>query len=201
MTVYIVSYQYQTASGEANFENERAFMSEFLATQWMHKRAEEIAKEEYGMTMEELRAESMKEDSMYELEDNHLDVFMMNNQDDSWDKLQVHELRLDGSDTYVDVLFNYNGRTFSERVYMELLDLDHYENVWSWIFGSHTDGYVHDDDIVFELCGDKNADGTPSLTHLHIEVYKDIFALTPYHRFSDIQFRTSWSGNNWFQKA
>lgn len=201
MKVYIVSYESQNSAGEHDFENKRAFMSEYLAAKWMHEYAATVVESDYDMTMEELRGEAMKENSLYELEDNHLDVFMMNNGDCSWDKLEVHELELDGSRRYMDVLFNHEGKMFSERVYMDLIDLDHYETCWSWIFGSHTDGFAHDDDLVFELCGDKHEDGIPALTNLYIEVYCNSMTSDPCCRISNFQIRTSWSGEGWYHTA
>ena len=88
---------------------------------------------------------------------------------DKWYELKIHE-RLVKQRNLISIQFEYAGETFTDRVYIDQIDLTHYDEVWDWWFGSHNENFPN---LNFELTADKDADGNPSIENAYINVYKD----------------------------
>lgn len=89
---------------------------------------------------------------------------------------------------FIEVLFEFNGELYMRRIHTQLIDKDHYENMWDW----WTTGAERPDGItpLFEILADKNEDGNFTVNNMRINVYinddEDVAAT-----ITDIRYRTS----------
>lgn len=101
---------------------------------------------------------------------------------------------------HIDVLFDYNGKTYCEPVYIDDIDLNHYENAWDWWFRPYVNGNS-DNDLNFELIADLSPIGLWSMGNAYINVYENIHSDTPIATVRNIKFRKSWLKAKAFTKA
>lgn len=89
---------------------------------------------------------------------------------------------------FIEIMFGFKGEIYARRIYTQLIDQDHYEDMWDW----WTAGTPRPDgtEIIFEVLADKDENGDFSVNNMHINVYEndddDIL-----ETITDIRYRTS----------
>ncbi len=138
--------------------------------------------------------ESYHYDSLQEARDND-DVVIEEDTDrfyimdesliDKWDELRIHTRLVEQRDV-VSIQFEYAGETFIDRVYVDQIDLTHYDNLWDWWFDSHNSKFP---ELVFELTAHKDANGNPSIKNAYINVYENVDANDPIVVIQDVRLQ------------
>lgn len=105
--------------------------------------------------------------------------------------LTIYEKEIERRD-FIAIQFKYAGEVFNERIYLDQIDLTHYDNVWDWWFGSN--GNKQFPNLNFELTSDKDQDGNPTCGNMYINVYKNDEAMTPLQIITDVSYSRSWAG-------
>lgn len=88
---------------------------------------------------------------------------------------------------FVEIMFEFKGETYVRRIHTQLIDQDHYEDMWDWWTGvALPDGTK----ITFEILADKDENGGFTVNNMQINVYgnddDDIL-----ETIIDIRYRTS----------
>lgn len=88
---------------------------------------------------------------------------------------------------FVEIMFEFKGETYVRRIHTQLIDQDHYEDMWDWWTGAALpDGTK----ITFEILADKDENGGFTVNNMQINVYgnddDDIL-----ETIIDIRYRTS----------
>lgn len=88
---------------------------------------------------------------------------------------------------FVEIMFEFKGETYVRRIHTQLIDQDHYEDIWDWWTGAALpDGTK----ITFEILADKDENGGFTVNNMQINVYgnddDDIL-----ETIIDIRYRTS----------
>lgn len=182
--VYVVTQEWGNTSWEDfNFEILGVFFDLREATLCMQKARNVELSESYGTPYEYL-SHSM-EVSVNE-EDWKVEITATNGK---WDNFEIHEKEVEQRD-FIAVQFKYSGEVFNERIYLDQIDLTHYDDIWDWWFGSH--GNEHFPDLNFELTADKDKDGSTTCGNMYINVYENEDAMVPLKRITDISWVHSW---------
>lgn len=108
-----------------------------------------------------------------------------------WDNIEIHEKEIEQRD-FIAIQFEYDGETFNERIYLDQIDRDHYDDHWDWWFGSH-EGLKHPD-LNFEVFGDKDENGNIVYDAFEINVYDNEDAMDPMATICDFELTQSWLG-------
>lgn len=182
--VYVVTQEWGNTSWEDfNFEILGVFFDLREATLCMQKARNVELSESYGTPYEYL-SHSM-EVSVNE-EDWKVEIAATNGK---WDNFEIHEKEVKQRD-FIAIQFKYSGEVFNERIYLDQIDLTHYDDIWDWWFGSN--GNEHFPDLNFELTADKDKDGSPACGNMYINVYENEDAMVPLKRITDISWVHSW---------
>lgn len=164
--VYVVTSEWSTYNGEREFAVIGVFFD--------HKEATECLEEERNAII----TGSYHCDSIQEARDNEdfdieedVDKFFIMDESliDKWDEVRIHE-RLVKQRDVIFIQFEYAGETFKDRVYLDQIDLTHYDGVWDWWFNSHNEKFP---ELVFELTADKDKEDKPSIANAYINVYEN----------------------------
>lgn len=88
---------------------------------------------------------------------------------------------------FIEVMFEFNGELYMRRIHTQLIDQNHYEDMWDWWTGAtQPDGTK----ITFEILADKDENGGFTVNNMQINVYEndddDIL-----ETITDIRYRTS----------
>lgn len=88
---------------------------------------------------------------------------------------------------FIEVMFEFNGELYMRRIHTQLIDQNHYEDMWDWWTGAtQPDGK----EITFEILADKDKNGDFTVNNMQINVYErdddDIL-----ETITDIRYRTS----------
>lgn len=88
---------------------------------------------------------------------------------------------------FVEIMFEFKGETYVRRIHTQLIDQNHYEDMWDWWTGAtQPDGTK----ITFEILADKDEHGGFTVNNMQINVYEndddDIL-----ETITDIRYRTS----------
>lgn len=88
---------------------------------------------------------------------------------------------------FIELMFDFKGETYVRRIHTQLIDQDHYEDIWDWWTGAALpDGTK----ITFEILADKDENGGFTVNNMQINVYEndddDIL-----ETITDIRYRTS----------
>lgn len=193
--LYAVVHEQEDYCGDRESKIQKLFRTEYQARKFMLKLRDKVLANEYNVTPDEMRL-----NDSYDYKESKHDVYMQNKDAGCWDDIRIESVPI-YKNKYIDVVFLYDGKTYFQRIYIADIDMEHYEKVWSEVFGEFNDGANnHDDQLVFELVADKYTDVTISLNNMYIDVYENDEADDPFDRItSDIYVRTSWSGRNWFE--
>lgn len=183
--IYIVTSEWSTNNGDHEFSVIGAFFDMREAVECMNKERNIILTESFDFdSVQEARE---NDDVEVEEEDNRffiMDKALL----DKWDELKIHE-RLVKQRDFIAIQFEYAGETFEDRVYLDQIDLTHYNGVWDWWFGSHNDKFPN---LNFELTADKDENGNPSLENAYINVYPDDEALEPIEIIKNVKLQKTW---------
>lgn len=182
--VYVVTQEWgNTSLEDCNFEILGVFFDLREATLCMQKARNVELSESYSTPYEYL-SHSM-EVSVNE-EDWRVEIAATNGK---WDNFEIHEKEVEQRD-FIAIQFEYAGEVFNERIYLDQIDLTHYDDIWDWWFGSH--GSKQFPDLNFELTADKDKDGNPACSNMYINVYENEDAMVPLKRITDISWVHSW---------
>lgn len=88
---------------------------------------------------------------------------------------------------FIEIMFEFNGELYVRRIHAQLIDQNHYEDMWDWWTGAtQPDGK----EITFEVLADKDKNGDFTVNNMQINVYErdddDIL-----ETITDIRYRTS----------
>lgn len=89
--------------------------------------------------------------------------------------------------SFIEIMFEFNGELYVLRIHTQLIDKDHYEDMWDWWTGvTQPDGT----EITFEVLADKDENGDFTVNNMQINVYErdddDIL-----ETITDIRYRNS----------
>lgn len=89
---------------------------------------------------------------------------------------------------FIEIMFGFKGEIYARRIYTQLIDQDHYEDMWDW----WTAGTPRPDgtEITFEVLADKDENGDFSVNNMHINVYENDDD-DAFETITDIRYRTS----------
>lgn len=164
--IFIVTSEWSTNNGDHEFSVIGAFFDMREAAECLERERNLILTESFGFDS----VQEARDNEDVEVEED-VDRFYIMDKSllDKWDELKIHE-RLVKQRNLISIQFEYAGETFTDRVYIDQIDLTHYDEVWDWWFGSHNENYP---DLNFELTADKDSDGSPSIGNAYINVYED----------------------------
>jgi len=91
---------------------------------------------------------------------------------------------------YIDILFQYDDDIYSERIYLDMIDTNHYDDLWDYWFGCGAED--KHPNIVFEVTADKDNDGKFTLSNLYINVYVTENDDKPISVITAFSYRKSW---------
>ena len=106
-----------------------------------------------------------------------------------WDSLTICEKEIEQRD-FIAIQFEYDGETFNERIYLDQIDREHYDDHWDWWFGPH-EGSKHPD-LNFEVFGDRDGDGNIICDAFEINVYENEDAMDSIATICDFKLTQSW---------
>lgn len=70
---------------------------------------------------------------------------------------------------FIEVMFEFDGELYVRRIHIQLIDKDHYENMWDWWTGAtQPDGT----EITFEILADKDENGGFTVNNMQVNVYE-----------------------------
>lgn len=89
---------------------------------------------------------------------------------------------------FIEIMFGFKGEIYVRRIYTQLIDQDHYEDMWDW----WTAGTPRPDgtEITFEVLADKDENGDFSVNNMHINVYENDDD-DAFETITDIRYRIS----------
>lgn len=89
---------------------------------------------------------------------------------------------------FIEIMFEFEGEVYVRRIHTQLIDQDHYEDMWDW----WTAGTPRPDgtEITFEVLADKDENGDFSVNNMHINVYENDDD-DAFETITDIRYRTS----------
>lgn len=127
-----------------------------------------------GLSLEDAHQLYMKtmnkveEDVFFKLADGEIQV--LTSDDEVHKKSALDELVK--SISYIDVVFKYDDEIFVVRVVTELIDLDHYDNLWDWWCEVDNQTVKHPN-LNVEVTGKKYENGDVSPDGIYVNVYLD----------------------------
>lgn len=180
--IYIVTSEWSTYNGDREFAVIGAFFDLRKATECMEKERNMIITESYHY---DSLQEARDNDDVVIEEDTDRFYIMDESLIDKWDELRIHTRLVEQRDV-VSIQFEYAGETFIDRVYVDQIDLTHYDNLWDWWFASHNSKFP---ELVFELTAHKDANGNPSIKNAYINVYENVDANDPIVVIQDVRLQ------------
>lgn len=89
---------------------------------------------------------------------------------------------------FIEIMFGFKGEIYVRRIYTQLIDQGHYEDMWDW----WTAGTPRPDgtEITFEVLANKDENGDFSVNNMHINVYENDDD-DAFETITDICYRTS----------
>ena len=186
--IYIVTSEWNTYDGDREFAVIGAFFDMREAVESMNKERNVIITESYNF--DSLQDARDNEDITIEEEIDRFFI-MDNSLIDKWDELKIHE-RLIKQRDFIAIQFEYDGETFNERIYLDDIDREHYDNNWDWWFASPEDS--KHPDLNFEVFGDKDNDGNIIYDAFEINIYENEDAMDSMATVCDFELTQSWLG-------
>lgn len=182
--VYIVTSEWSSCNGDHDFSVSDPFFDYKEAVKWMNRNRNIELSESYEFASVE---DARKCDGVVIEED--IDRFFIKDlTTEKWDEFKIHERRIKQRDSIL-VEFQYAGEIFTERIYIDQIDMTHYESCWDWWFGSQNEKFPK---LNFELTADKDENGNISCNNMYINVYKDDNEMTPLETVNKIKWLKSW---------
>ena len=186
--IYVVTSEWCTSNGDREFAIIGTFFDMQEAGSALNKERDMILKESYSL--ESVQAARDNEDATVE-EDIDRFFIMDSSQLDKWDELKIHEEYIKQRD-FIAIQFEYDGETFNERIYLDDIDREHYDNNWDWWFASPEDS--KHPDLNFEVFGDKDNDGNIIYDAFEINIYENEDAMDSMATVCDFELTQSWLG-------
>lgn len=90
---------------------------------------------------------------------------------------------------FIEIMFEFNGETYVRRIYTQLIDQDHYEDMWDW----WTAGTPRPDGSkpIFEILADKDENGNFTVNNMKISAFANEDEDDAFTVITDIRYRTS----------
>lgn len=180
--IYVVLSEWETQSGNFDSNVIGIFYDIQQAVECLRAERDTILSETYNTTFD-------KHEGVDITEQGESHVFIFSKSCYRWDSLTIYEKEIEQRD-FIAIQFKYSGEVFNERIYLDQIDLTHYDDIWDWWFGSN--GNEHFPDLNFELTADKDKDGSPACGNMYINVYENEDAMVPLKRITDISWVHSW---------
>ena len=186
--IYVVVSEWQSADGSFDTDVIGVFYDPQQATECFRKERDTVLEESYETTFEQCEE---CEDVRVKSSDNYF--FIAEEFGNRWDSITIHEKEIEQRD-FIAIQFVYDGETFNERVYLDSIDYNHYENLFDWWFGAPKDS--RHPDLCFELNCDMDENGNYKLYDMRIAVYENEDADEPTEWIDHWQIKaeTSWIG-------
>lgn len=173
-----------------------AFYTRQEAIQCMQKERDTLLAEDYNVSLEEI-----KSSEYYDYSENDDGCLISQMYDYPWDKISIIETFLPER-KYIDVLFRLNSKTYCERVYLDQVDITHYDNLWDWWFSAkENDQDVSDVEPVFEITAEKSDNGEITINNMYINVYANENADDWYCQIKGVKVRKSWADSIAFEET
>lgn len=182
--IYVVLSEWESPSDDFNCEVIGVFYDMREAVACLKTERDTILRETYNTSFN--RCEGV---TMIGQGERHL--YFFSESDCCRNSLTIYEKEIKRRD-FIAIQFKYAGEVFNERIYLDQIDLTHYDNVWDWWFGSN--GNKQFPNLNFELTSDKDQDGNPTCGNMYINVYKNDEAMTPLQIITDVSYSRSWAG-------
>jgi hypothetical protein len=180
--IYLVTSEWSTYNGDHEFMVVGAFFDLRKATECMEQERNTIITESYHY---DSLQEARDSDSVVIEEETDRFFIMDESLIDKWDELRIDTMLVEQRDV-VSIQFEYAGEMFIDRVYVDQIDMTHYDNLWDWWFNSHNSKFP---ELVFELTADKDANGNPSAKNAYINVYENTNADDPIAVIQDVKLQ------------
>lgn len=195
MKVYIVTHEWQDTGGGHEFWVVATYRRESDALKLLAEEREKLIKE-HNVSIDE-----MKESDEYEVEADDVHFFLQD-ADGAWDEIKVIDQKVNGTSAYIDILFPFKDEWYAERIYLDDVDMNHYDDLWDWWFGDTESKVDGDGTYDFELTADKHNDGGFAMTGMYINVYEhDCDEIIATIHTENIKIHTSWSNDKTFESC
>lgn len=182
--IYVVLSEWESQSDDYNCEVIGVFYDMREAVACLETERDTILSETYNTSFDKCEGVTMIGQG-----ERHVSFF--SESDCCSNSLTIWEKEIEQRD-FIAIQFKYSGEVFNERIYLDQIDLTHYDNVWDWWFGSN--GNKQFPNLNFELTSDKDQDGNPTCGNMYINVYKNDEAMTPLQIITDVSYSRSWAG-------
>ena len=180
-TIFIVVSEWKSHDGSFDSNVIGVFYDLQQAVECLKKERDTILEESYDTTFEKCENDV---DVMVKCDD--YNFFVTEKFGNRWDSITIHEKEIEQRD-FIAIQFEYEDETFYERIYLDQIDLTHYDDMWDWWFGSNVNKKFPD--LNFELTADKDAeDGSPICDNMYINVYENEDAMIPVKRITNISW-------------
>lgn len=139
--------------------------------------------------MEPVEVESEHGELPFEIELPKGTIKFLTGRDLTWKDAPFHIPEKGGELPYIELLFQYKGIWYCERIYLHNIDSNHYEEIWDYWFGNSAED--DEPELVFEVTANKTC-GHFTLDDLYINVYENDDANTPIAVITEFAYRKSW---------
>lgn len=193
--IYIVQAEWLAQDESHDSAILGAFHTRQEAIQCMQKERDTLLEESYHVSLEEAQNSEYIDYS----EDDE-ECFITQTYDFPWDKISIIEAPL-SERKYIDVLFKLNSKTYCERIYLDQIDMAHYDTLWDWWFTAKKNGSdVPESKPIFEITAEKDGNGEVTTNNMYINVYADSDADDWFCQIKGVKVRKSWADNIMFEE-
>lgn len=182
--IYMVFSEWEAQSGEFNSNIIGVFYDMRQAVECLMVERDTILSETYNTSFNKCKGVTITGKG-----ESHL--FIASEFGDRWDSLTIYEKEIEQRD-FIAIKFEYGGEFFNERIYLDQIDRDHYDDYWDWWFGSH--GGAKHPNLNFEVFGDKDDEGNIIYDAFEINVYEDEDAMDSMATICNFELTQSWLG-------
>lgn len=90
---------------------------------------------------------------------------------------------------FIEIMFEFKGETYVRRIHTQLIDQDHYDDMWDWwtVGTTQPDGRKP----IFEILADKDENGNFTVNNMRISAFADEDDDDAFTVITDILYRTS----------
>lgn len=181
--IYIVVSEWESVDGSFDSNVIGVYHDLRQATECFKKERDTVLDESYSTTFDKCENVIVKGNDYY--------FFVAEEYSNRWDSITIYEKEVEQRD-FIAIQFEYDGETFNERIYLDQIDRDHYDDHWDWWFGPH-EGSKHPD-LNFEVFGDKDDDGNIIYDAFEINIYENEDAMDSMATVCDFELTQSWLG-------
>lgn len=172
-----------------------AFYTRQEAVQCMQKERDTLLEESYHVSLEEA-----KNSEYIDYNENDVGCLIAQTYDFAWDKISIIETTLPER-KYIDVLFKLNSKMYCERIYLDQIDMTHYDTLWDWWFTAKKNGPdVPESEPIFEITAEKDENGEITTNNMYINVYANSDVDDWSCQIKGVKVRKSWADNIMFEE-